>query len=167
MLNQIQSACTLYPSPVINVKQKQINNTWGRRHFFHKLHHYGLRLCTYRQAISVRWIDSLIYCIVSLNYLVCVIHVICRVDINIISLITYLCSSHLKEYYEIVDEARHLSGFLQKLIYNHATKQASMFLNNPSSNCFTIDVWNINSWFSTTVDMWYFWNRFVIGTICI
>ena len=64
----------------------------------------------------------------------------------------------LKEYYEIVDEARPLSGFvsphmlifLQKCISNHETnKQASKFQNDPSSNCFTIDVWNINCWLST------------------
>ena len=53
----------------------------------------------------------------------------------------------LKEYYEIVDEARPLSGFfpthadfLQKCIFNHETKHASQFQSDPSSNCFTIDV---------------------------
>ena len=55
----------------------------------------------------------------------------------------------LKEYYEIVDEARPLSGFfsphmlilLRKCISNHEpNKQASKFQSDPSSNCFTIDV---------------------------
>ena len=53
----------------------------------------------------------------------------------------------LKEYYEIVDEARPLLGFhpthpdfLQKCISNHETKQAYKFQSDPSSNCFTIDV---------------------------
>ena len=54
---------------------------------------------------------------------------------------------YLKEYYEIVDEARPLSGFfpthadffLRKCISNHETKQASKFQSDPSSNCFTID----------------------------
>ena len=46
---------------------------------------------------------------------------------------------HLKEYYEIVDEARPLSGFfpthadfLRKCISNHETKQASEFQSDPS-----------------------------------
>ena len=60
----------------------------------------------------------------------------------------------LKEYYEIVDEARPQSGFfshtfwffLRKFISNHETKQSSKFLSDPSPNCFTIDVWNINCW---------------------
>ena len=51
----------------------------------------------------------------------------------------------LKEYYEIVDEARLLSGFvsphmlisLQKCISYHETKQASKFQSDLSSNCFT------------------------------
>ena len=54
----------------------------------------------------------------------------------------------LKEYYEIVDEARPLSGlfpthmliFIQECIYNHETKQASKFQSDPSSNCFKVDV---------------------------
>ena len=56
----------------------------------------------------------------------------------------------LKEYYEIVDEARPLSGFfpahadffLQKCISNHETKTkpASKCQSDPSSNCFTINV---------------------------
>ena len=53
----------------------------------------------------------------------------------------------LKEYYEIVNEARILSGFspqmlicLQKCISNHETKQSSKFQSDTSSNCFTIDV---------------------------
>ena len=58
----------------------------------------------------------------------------------------------LKEYYEIVDEARPLSGFflthadfftaclIMKCMPNHETKQASKFQSDPSSNCFTIDV---------------------------
>ena len=53
----------------------------------------------------------------------------------------------LKEYYEIVDEARPVSGFfpthadfLRKCISNHETKQASKFQSDPSPNCFTIDV---------------------------
>ena len=47
----------------------------------------------------------------------------------------------LKEYYEIVDEARPLSGFsprmlicLQKCISNHKTKQASKFQSDPLHN---------------------------------
>ena len=36
--------------------------------------------------------------------------------------------------------------FLQKCISNHETKQASKFQSDPTSNCFTIDVWNINCW---------------------
>ena len=44
----------------------------------------------------------------------------------------------LKEYYEIVDEAHPLSGFVPT---HHETKQASKFHSDPSSNCFTIDVW--------------------------
>ena len=40
----------------------------------------------------------------------------------------------------------HADLFLQKCISNHETKQASKFQNDPSSNCFTIDVWNINCW---------------------
>ena len=54
----------------------------------------------------------------------------------------------LKEYYEIVDEARPLSGFSPHMLiffYGNAflideTKQASKFQSDPSSNCFTIDV---------------------------
>ena len=50
---------------------------------------------------------------------------------------------YIKEYYEIVDEARLLSGcfpthadfFLRKCISNHETQ----FQSDPSSNCFTID----------------------------
>ena len=38
---------------------------------------------------------------------------------------------------------------LQKCIYNHETKQSFKFQSDPSSNCFTIDVWNINCWLST------------------
>ena len=52
----------------------------------------------------------------------------------------------LKEYYEIVDEARPLSrffpthaDFFTECIFNHETKQASMFQSDPSSNSFTID----------------------------
>ena len=63
----------------------------------------------------------------------------------------------LKEYYEIVDEACPLSGFfsntcwffLQKCISNHETKQASKFQSDLSSNCFTINVWNILLTFSS------------------
>ena len=48
--------------------------------------------------------------------------------------------SNLKEYYEVVDEARPLSGifpthadfFLRKCISNHETKQASKFQSDPS-----------------------------------
>ena len=47
----------------------------------------------------------------------------------------------LKEYYEIVDEARPLSGFVptdadlfRKCISNHETKQSSKFQSDPSSN---------------------------------
>ena len=61
--------------------------------------------------------------------------------------------SYLKEYYEIVDEACPLSGFfphmlifLRKCIYDYETKQSSKFQSDPSLNCFTIDVWNINCW---------------------
>ena len=57
----------------------------------------------------------------------------------------------LKEYYyEVVNEACPLSGlfptgadFLQKCIYNHETEkfpEVPKFQNDPSSNCFTIDV---------------------------
>ena len=52
------------------------------------------------------------------------------------------CDHYLKEYYEIVDETRPLSGFFS----NHETKQSSKFLSDPSPYCFTIDVWNINCW---------------------
>ena len=48
----------------------------------------------------------------------------------------------LKEYYEIVDEARPLSGFcphmlifLRKCISNHETNQASKFQSDLSFNC--------------------------------
>ena len=34
--------------------------------------------------------------------------------------------------------------FLQKCISNHTTKQFSKFQSDPSSNCFTIDVWKLN-----------------------
>ena len=55
---------------------------------------------------------------------------------------------NLKEYYEIVDEARPLSGFFpthadfitEMHISNHETKQASKFQSDPSPSCFTIDV---------------------------
>ena len=53
----------------------------------------------------------------------------------------------LKEYYEIVDEARPLSGFFPThadFFTDHETKQSSKFLSDPSPNCFTIDVCNIN-----------------------
>ena len=53
----------------------------------------------------------------------------------------------LKEYSEIVDEARPLSGFFPthanfftEMHSNHETKQASKFQSDPSPNCFTIDV---------------------------
>ena len=53
----------------------------------------------------------------------------------------------LKEYYEIVDEARPLSGFFPThadfvtvCISNHETKQASKFQSDPSPNCFTIEI---------------------------
>ena len=36
--------------------------------------------------------------------------------------------------------------FLRQGISNHKTKQASKFQSDPSTNCFTIDVWNINCW---------------------
>ena len=60
----------------------------------------------------------------------------------------YLWCYDLKEYYEIVNEARPLSGFfptdadflLQKCIFNYETKQSSKFQSDPSSNGFTIDV---------------------------
>ena len=38
----------------------------------------------------------------------------------------------------------HMQTFLQKCIYHHETKQASKFLSDPSSNCFTIAVRKIN-----------------------
>ena len=68
-----------------------------------------------------------------------------------------MCSNlSLKEYYEIVDEARLLSGFfphmlicLQKYIFNHETKQASEFQSDSNSNCFTIEVRKIKCWLST------------------
>ena len=75
--------------------------------------------------------------------------------------------------------------FLRKCISNHETK-ASKFQSDPSPNCFTIDVWNINCWrqqfisyflivflylifheFCSVLIMWYFENRFVLGTIFI
>ena len=54
----------------------------------------------------------------------------------------------LKEYYDIVNEARPLSGIfpadsdflLKKCISNHETKQSPKFQSDPSSNCFTMDV---------------------------
>ena len=48
-----------------------------------------------------------------------------------------------------------LSGFLPthadftECISNHETKQTSKFQSDPSCNCFTIDVLNINGWLST------------------
>ena len=89
----------------------------------------------------------------------------------------------LKEYYEIVNEARPLS-WLQKCISNHETKQASKFRRDLSSNCFTIDVWKIKCCMQRFIsfhsycyfylilhivlecfDMWYFGNRFVLCNI--
>ena len=35
---------------------------------------------------------------------------------------------------------------LRKCTSNHETKQTSQFQSDPSPNCFTIDVWNINCW---------------------
>ena len=57
-----------------------------------------------------------------------------------------------KEYYEIVDEARPLSGFFpthaEFFTEMHTMKLSKppKFQSDPSSNCFTIDVWNINCW---------------------
>ena len=53
---------------------------------------------------------------------------------------------YLKEYYEIVNEARPLSGFFPTDTDTDETKQASKFQNDPSSKCFTIDFWKINCW---------------------
>ena len=36
--------------------------------------------------------------------------------------------------------------FLRKCIFNHETKQASKSQSDPSTNCFKIDIWNINCW---------------------
>ena len=73
----------------------------------------------------------------------------------------------LKEYYEIVDEARplirifppHILILLQKYISNHKTKQAFKFQSDPSSNCFTINVWKIKCQ--------HFISYFLIVFICI
>ena len=72
---------------------------------------------------------------------------------------------HLKEYDEIVNEARPISSvspqmliFLQKCISNHEAKQSSKFQSDPSSNCFTIDVWKKSN--LTKVLEWYFGNRY-------
>ena len=43
----------------------------------------------------------------------------------------------------------HMLIFLQKCISDHETKQASKFQSDPSSNCFTIDVWKIKCCKST------------------
>ena len=84
------------------------------------------------------------------------------------------------------------ADFFTECISNHETTQSSKFQSDPSPtcNCFTIDVWNINCWLSTVYflhmyflfflffvshftqglqcfDMWYFGNRFVLGTIFI
>ena len=83
----------------------------------------------------------------------------------------------------------HMLIFLRKCFSNHETKQASKFQSDPSSNCFTIDVWNINCWrqqfifllsycffrqicisfYTSFVVFWHviFGNRFVLGTIFI
>ena len=42
--------------------------------------------------------------------------------------------------------------FLQKCISNHETKQSSKFQSDPSPNCFTINVWNINCWRQHFID---------------
>ena len=93
-------------------------------------------------------------------------------------------SSTLKEYYEFVNEARPLPGFvfpqmlifLRKCIFNHETKQSSKFQSDPRSNCFavTIDVWTFLLLFLShftqvleCFDMWYFGSRFVTGAIFI
>ena len=58
----------------------------------------------------------------------------------------------LKEYYEIVDDLSrffptHADFFTEMhLTWHHETKYTSKFQSNPSPNCFTIDVWNINCW---------------------
>ena len=70
----------------------------------------------------------------------------------------------LKEYYVIIGESHPLSGFfshtcwlfLQKCIANHETKQASKFQSDPSSNCFTIDVWTIKCYKSTFYFLLFF-----------
>ena len=82
---------------------------------------------------------------------------ICRLNFSPITHFCWQTSNHLlkkslKEYYEIVGESRPLSAFVpmrifwQKCISTHETKQYSKFLSDPSPNCFTIDVWNINCW---------------------
>ena len=56
--------------------------------------------------------------------------------------------SHLAKYYFGI--CSHMLICLQKCVSNHETKQSSSFrLSDPSPNCFTNDVWNINYWLST------------------
>ena len=93
-------------------------------------------------------------------------------------------TSSLKEYYEIVEEARPLSGFfphtcwffVQKCISNHETKQSFKFQSDPSPNCFTIDdIWNINCWQFLSFLLFFcisfytssvvFWHEIFSGTI--
>ena len=56
----------------------------------------------------------------------------------------------LKEYYEIVEKSRPLSGFFSHTCwFFYGNAFLIMKLSNPSPTCFTIDVWNINCLFLT------------------
>ena len=56
---------------------------------------------------------------------------------------------NLKGYYEIVGESRSLSGFFPHMLIFYRNTRSSQFQSDPSPNCFTINVWNIDCWLST------------------